>query len=133
MTVNNSSINESTVNSLIPFFPSESWKILNSDIINPATTIVSSGKYFSYIQAFFDPTQLTNGAILAIYSGKTDSNGNHIVNPVRFGYSGQRIPIKGVAIFTTGLDINGNTITSTEIGSTVTTQIQDVYVYGGTQ
>lgn len=113
-------------NTELPFFPSISWPLIESDKGN--FTLPT----FHWIQAFFNSTTLTEEPVLAIWSGKYASDGvTKIVSPVRFAFSGERINFKGKAIVATGVDIFGNTVTSLVIGSDATTDFSAVIAYGG--
>lgn len=116
-------------NTEMPFFPSITWSFLNSDIITtlPGNFVAP----FTWIQAFFDPT-LSVAATLAIWNGLYQSDGvTPMLNGIRFAYSGERINIKGIALFSTGTDRRGATVTSVPIGSSLTTQLSQVIAYGG--
>lgn len=120
-------------NASIPFYPSQTWRYLNADILTatPGMTNLEFQKVFSWIQAFFDTT-LTVAPTLAIWSGEFQSDGvTPVLNEVQFAYSGERINIKGVALVSTGTNIRGQTVSSVPIGSTLTTQLTKVIAYGG--
>lgn len=112
-------------NTELPFFPSENWDLLEADKGN--ITLPT----FNWIQAFYDVTQLSATPELAVWSGNNDVNGNPIVNRVRFPFSGAMIPFKGKAIFSSGTNIRGQTVTSAPIGNTPTTDLLKVVAWGG--
>lgn len=120
-------------NKELPYFSSSSWNLKNTDFLNGSLPILSNNKLpvFNWIQAFFDST-LAVVPYLAIWSGATDSTtGLPIVNKVRFAYSGDKVEVKGVAILTSGTDLRGDTVTSTPIGATLTTDLLEVIAWGG--
>jgi hypothetical protein len=129
MRILSSNINITDRNTEVPFYPSFSYQIINSDMITSVNDIVLPP--FFWIQAFFDAESLTAPAQLAIYSGAEDDAGNPIVSIVRFAYSGEMKNFKGLAIFTSGEDIRGDTIESTPIGATTTTDLLNVIAYSG--
>jgi hypothetical protein len=120
-TISNLSISDR--NTDVPFFPNITFNFTNSDFG------VQGIPTFSWIQAFFDST-FTGIPTLVVGVGY-DNSGNLIVSQVRFAYSGERINIKGQGIYTTGTNIRGQTVTSTPIGSTLTTDLTQVIAYGG--
>lgn len=107
-------------NALIPFLPSSAWEISAY-----ATATQQSAITFNWIQAFFD-AETTPAPVLAIYSGKNDADGEPILSPVYFSYSGERVFFKGCLILESGVDRFGNTVTSTTIGS-----LDKIIAYGG--
>jgi hypothetical protein len=119
-----SNLNVTDRNTDIPFFPSLTWNLTNSDFGDK--TLLT----FNYIQAFFDPT-LTLTPYLCVYSGNNDDSGNPILSQIRFAYSGEKVQIKAKGIFSTGTNIRGQTVTSLAIGATPTTQFSEVVAYGG--
>lgn len=125
-------------NTDIPFFPSITWNFTNSDIISSLDQLngPSSLYTFSWIQAFFNPIELTGLPQLAIWAGGYQSDGvTPLLNGITFAYSGERINIKGQVLFTTGLNQRGQTVSSTPIGSTQATDpatdLLLVTAYGG--
>ncbi len=127
------SLNITDRNTDIPFFPSITWNYTNTDIISSLDQL--NGAFFldtfSWIQAFFDATQLTVAPQLAIWTGDRRANGTPILSGITFAYSGERINIKGQGLFTTGTNIRGQTVTSTPIGATIETDLLLVTAYGG--
>ncbi len=119
-------------NGSVPYFPSLTWEYQNSDLIT--TGEIPMGGFimtFNWIQAFFDST-ISVPPELVIYSGRTLPDGiTPIVSRIRFAYSGERINIKGNALYQSGEDIRGTTVTSTPIGAAPTTDISQVIAYGG--
>lgn len=120
-------------NKELPYFSSSTWNLKNTDFLNGAEPILLNNNLpvFNWIQAFFDST-LAVIPYLAIWSGAINpATGLPIVNKVRFAYSGERVNIKGVAILTSGTDVRGDTVTSTPIGATLTTDLLEVIAQGG--
>ena len=113
-------------NTDIPFFPNQTWNLVSADF--GMTNLPT----FNYIQAFYDPS-LTEVPQLALFTGSYSAPGVPILSLVRFAYSGERIQIKGSGIFLTGVNIRGQSISSTQIGSTPTTQLSQVIAYGGSR
>jgi len=128
---NSISLSPEQNNASVPFYPSITWNYLNADIYSSVSQIKGI-LTFSWIQAFFDPTALTVNPELAIWTGKYLSDGvTPLLNGVRFAYSGERINMKGCALFTTGTNIRGQTVTSTPIGATPASNLLKVIAYGG--
>lgn len=131
----NQDLNILSNNASIPFYPSITWEYVNSDIILEGTApghYIASGLTFSWIQAFFDQDNITDPAKLAIWSGRIAADGvTPVLSLVRFAYSGERINIKGNALFTSGVNIKGQLVSSSPIGSVATTDLQQVIAYGG--
>lgn len=113
-------------NTDIPFFPNLTYNFLNADfgVVSPSIPT------FNWIQAFFDST-FTGIPTLCIGTGGFNSAGAPIVSQVRFAYSGERINIKGQSIYASGVNIRGQTVTSTPIGAVLTTDLIQVIAYGG--
>lgn len=111
-------------NTDIPFTPSQSWILTEAD----KDTFI--GPTFGWIQAFFDNSLGVNPE-LAVYAGKTNSDGSRQANIIRFAYSGERVKFKGCGILSSGKDCRGVTIISTPIGVTPGTDLLQVIVYGG--
>lgn len=112
----------------LPFTPSKSWILQEADKnnFNFPTGV--------WLQAFFDTTfdpSLTGPPQLAVWSGATNDDGSKQANIVVFPFSGALVPFKSKGIFTSGVDWRGVTITSTPIGSTKTSDLLLVVVYGG--
>jgi hypothetical protein len=120
-------------NGSVPFFPSYTWNYLNADIFTSATQKNQFLLTFSWIQAFFDPTAITVIPQLAIWSGHYLPDGiTPLLNGVRFGYSGERINIKGNALFATGTNVRGQTVISTPINAaSPSDSLSQVIAYGG--
>lgn len=121
MPLSNLSVNDR--NTDIPFFPSITYNLLNADFGVLVPT-------FSWIQAFFSP-DLTVAPTLCVYGGWNHADGTPILSEIQFAFSGERINIKGCAIYASGTNIRDQAVTSTPIGSSVTTQITNVIAYGG--
>jgi len=114
-------------NTDIPFFPNISYNLTNDDfgVIDPINMPA-----FQWIQAFFDDT-LDARPQLCVFTGAYDTLGAPILSQVTFAYSGHMIQIKGMGIFSFGKNWRGQSITSTPIGSTASTNLLLVTVYGG--
>ena len=118
--------NANTRNNEIPFFPSYSYEIIEADKDKKFDRFS-----FQWVQAFFD-SSFTGEPTLVIGNGSTEPNtGVKKGSAIIFAYSGQMLPIKGIEILSSGLDVRGRTVTSTVIGSTAATQLSKVIVYGG--
>ncbi len=122
-----SNISVTDRNTDIPFFPNITYNFLNADydVIDPIDIPA-----FSWIQAFFDSGLLVAPTI-CVYTGNRDENDDPILSQVRFAYSGERINIKGMGIFSTGKNWRGQTVTSVPIGAATTTNLLQVIAYGG--
>ncbi len=118
-------------NSQVAFFPSLSWPLLAS---NFGTAIPGTGKG-NWVQAFFD-SATANPSIprLVVSSGNTFQTGTNagqlICSYVYFAFSGEMKPFIGSIFLATGLDILGNTLTSSNI-SDENTDINICQIYGG--
>jgi len=125
-----SNISVTDRNTDIPFFPNITYNLLNDDygVIDPVRIPT-----FSWIQAFYDsaPTGLTVAPTICVYTGNLDENDDPILSQVRFAYSGERINIKGMGIFSTGKNWRGQTVTSVPIGASTTLNLLQVIAYGG--
>jgi len=97
------------VNRNLPFFGSQITVVSGfNDPLNMHIQI----RGFNWIQAFYS-SSIVGNPILAVWSGINFPDNTPQVNKVRFAYSGQMIPFHGGAILTSGIDVDGNTITST--------------------
>ena len=121
-------LNVTDRNTEMPFFPSTSWTLTQSDLT--AGTTSGFKDTFTWIQVFFDAESLTAPAQLVVYSGKPNQDGSPQCNLVRFAYSGEMKPFKGQAIVASGDDVRGDTWTSTPIGDDADTELSQVIVYG---
>lgn len=121
-----SNLSISDRNTDIPFFPNITYNFLSSDfgVVSPSIPT------FSWIQAFFDSSFIGIPS-LCIGTGAFDAAGNPIVSRVRFAYSGERINIKGQSIYDSGMNSRGQTVSSSPIGATLTTDLLEVIAYGG--
>lgn len=121
-------------NTELSFFPSSSWGIVQADVVPDGTSPDEFPLHitFSYIQAFFDAATITVDPILCVWSGKVNPlTGAPIISPVRFAYSGQMVQFKGSLILESGNDVTGKAYQSTVIGNTATTDLSEVYAFGG--
>jgi hypothetical protein len=110
----------------VPYFPSYSWGLTNSDFD------VKNLYTFNWIQAFWDSNDLGVDPILVVSNGDTDSSGNLIVSAIQFAFSGQMINFKGKMILSSGDDRRGVTVTSLPINAAApTTSFLKVIAYGG--
>ncbi len=124
-----------TTNNLIPLCPSTGASILQENVqlaadglkVNDATNLFS----FNWIQAFWDTEVFVGIPILAVYAGAMADNGDPIVVPIQFAYSGERVYFHGKLIFDEGVDRLGNTIVSTPIGEAADSNISALFIYGG--
>ena len=115
-----------TRNTNVPFFPQWNYPLFEADKGNISLPA------FSWIQAFFDSAELTVLPQLVIYSGTDESGANTpIYSVVQFAYSGERVNVKGQGIVASATDIRGNSIASTPIGSTHTSDLLQVFAWGG--
>lgn len=117
-------------NTELPYFPNFTWDFLDADLDNK-----NLDTCFTWIQAFYDSTQIADGiAKLVIWSGHYFSDKvTPILSEVCFSYSGERVHCKGKALFTTGLNCRGQTVTTSAIDSGDPTAISKVTAYGGMQ
>lgn len=111
-----------SANCELPVIYDVAWNITQAQVDTVTPT-------FGAIQAFFD-SSLTVVPQLVIDSGKT-IDGVPYQSLIRFAYSGEKHYFKGAIIRATGIDRFGNAITSTPIGSTLTTDITYVQCFGG--
>lgn len=114
MTVPSERLNSQATNREVGFFPSESVLIVNS-----STDYNVNLHPFMWIEAYFDSTEVT-APIVAVWDGVSyfdaPTNTVKLVNPVKFAYSGNMKPTRGIQIVTTGKDYRGNTINSITTG-----------------
>lgn len=119
-------------NGSVPYFPSLTWTYRNSDLIT--TGKIPQGGFimtFNWIQAWYDQTLGTPPQLL-VYSGRTFDDGvTPILSLIRFSWSGEKINIKGNALYASGLDIRSQAVTSTPIGNAPTTDLSTVLAFGG--
>jgi hypothetical protein len=111
----------------IGFFPSSSWGLTSASFGNLQLPT------FNWIQAFW-ASNLGAGVTpqLVVSMGHKTDAGVLIGNLVRFSYSGERVPMKGKIILSSGFDRFGNAITSTPINSGApTTSLTQVIAFGG--
>lgn len=119
-------IGNNVINTQVPFFPSYTWELTESDFGNVQLWT------FNWVQAFWDVTNFVGTPNLVVSTGERSASGNIIASLIRFAYSGQSIPIKGKIILATGTDRRGNTVTSIPIDAgSPTDSFSQVIVYGG--
>lgn len=117
-------------NTELPFFPSLGYYVVQSNV-TAVTAATLLPQPFMWLEAYYNYSVFTGFPVLAVWTGGFTAANVPYVTPVQFAYPGQPKHIKGIAIVTSGVDLNGNTITSTVIGATEATQIQQVIAYGG--
>lgn len=117
--------NTNTRNNEIPFFPSYSYEIVEADKNKKFDRFT-----FQWVQAFFDST-FSGIPVVVVGNGVTDVDGDKTGSAIYFAYSGQLLPIKGIEILSTGVDVRGRSVNSSPIGTTLTTDITKLIVYGG--
>lgn len=125
-------LNVAQNNASIPFYTSYTWDYLNSDIF---TTPAQKNQFlltFSWIQAFFSNT-ITVVPELVIWSGHYLPDGvTPLVSAIPFAFSGERVNVKGCALFATGTNVRGQTVTCVPINTAApTTSLTKVTAWGG--
>lgn len=119
-------INLQSQNTLLPVIPDIAWNITEDDIDTE-----TDSPTFMVIRAYFSNT-LAVPPQLVIDSGKTHQlGGASFQSLIRFAYSGEPQYFKGYRVLSEGVDRFGNAITSTPLGSTPSTDILEIKVYGG--